>query len=114
METAIAIGPLMMAVDRGLAVLCIAVFLGLTTLAGRFRFPRVSTVATSAIVTGLVAARIGYVAAHWASYIEAPLSIFAVWQGASPPSPASLVLPRRWLSSLAEHAPWRWAGGHWQ
>ncbi|WP_225883585.1 prolipoprotein diacylglyceryl transferase [Sphingomonas aliaeris] len=84
----------MMAVDRGLAVLCIVVFLGLTTLAGRFRFPRVSTVATSAIVAGLVAARISYVAAHWASYVEAPLSIFAVWQGASPPSPASLVLPR--------------------
>ena len=39
-----------MAVDRGLAVLCVAVFLGLTALAGRFRFPRVSTVATSAIV----------------------------------------------------------------
>ena len=81
MGSAIAIGPLMMAVDRGLAVLCIVVFLGLTTLAGRFRFPRVSTVATSAIVAGLVAARIGYVAAHWASYVEAPLSIFAVWQG---------------------------------
>ena len=81
MGSAIAIGPLMMAVERGLAVLCIVVFLGLTTLAGRFRFPRVSTVATSAIVAGLVAARIGYVAAHWASYVEAPLSIFAVWQG---------------------------------
>ena len=81
MGSAIAIGPLMMAVERGLAVLCIVVFLGLTTLAGRFRFPRVSTVATSAIVAGLVTARVGYVAAHWASYVEAPLSIFAVWQG---------------------------------
>src|SRR3546814_2733630 len=56
----------MMAVDRGLAVLCVAVFLGLTALAGRFRFPRVSMVATSAIVVGLVTARIGYVATHWA------------------------------------------------
>jgi cytochrome c biogenesis protein CcmG/thiol:disulfide interchange protein DsbE len=81
MGSAIAIGPLMMAVDRGLAVLCVAVFLGLTTVAGRFRFPQVSTVTTGAIVAGLVAARIGYVAAHWASYVEAPLSIFAVWQG---------------------------------
>ncbi|MBN2973998.1 prolipoprotein diacylglyceryl transferase [Roseomonas aeriglobus] len=81
MGSAIAIGPLMMAVDRGLAVLCVAVFLGLTALAGRFRFPRVSMVATSAIVVGLVTARIGYVATHWASYADAPLSILAIWQG---------------------------------
>ncbi|GGB30987.1 thiol:disulfide interchange protein [Sphingomonas metalli] len=75
------IGPLMFAVDRGLAVLCIAVFLGLTALAGRFRFPRVASVATSAIVVGPVAARIGYVAAHWGSSADAPLSALAVWQG---------------------------------
>lgn len=81
MDSAVVIGPLMLAADRGLAVLCIAAFLGLTTLAGRLRYPRVSTVATSAIVIGLVTARIGYVAAHWSSYADAPLSMFAVWQG---------------------------------
>ncbi|WP_237713947.1 TlpA disulfide reductase family protein [Novosphingobium sp. Rr 2-17] len=71
----------MIAADRGLAILCIAVFLGLTALAGRFRFPQLSAVATSAVVVGLVMARIGYVAEHWASYAHAPLSILAVWQG---------------------------------
>jgi hypothetical protein len=40
-------GPLMLAVDRGLAVLCIVVFLGLTTLAGRFRFPRAAKTVVS-------------------------------------------------------------------
>ncbi|QJR06053.1 TlpA disulfide reductase family protein [Sphingobium fuliginis] len=87
MGNAIAIGPLMLAVDRGLAVLCVSVFLGLTALAGRFRFPRVSAVATSAIVVGLVTARISYVAAHWTSYADAPLSILAVWQGGFAPAP---------------------------
>ena len=81
MGGAVVLGPLMLAVDRGLAVLCIAVFLGLTVLARRLRYPRVSTVATSAIVVGLAAARIGYVAAHWSSYADAPFSMFAVWQG---------------------------------
>ncbi|WP_443019745.1 prolipoprotein diacylglyceryl transferase family protein [Sphingomonas adhaesiva] len=71
----------MLAMDRGLAVLCIAVFFGLAALAARFRLPRVSAVATSAILVGLVTARIGYVAAHWSSYADAPLSVFALWQG---------------------------------
>lgn len=81
MGSGIVLGPLLLAVDRGLAVLCIAVFLGLTALVGRFRFPRVASVATSAIVVGLVTARIGYVAAHLGSYVDAPLSALAVWQG---------------------------------
>ncbi len=79
--SAVAIGPLMLAVDRGLAVLCIVVFFGLTALAERLRFPRLGTVATSAIVAGMVAARIGYVVPHWRYYAEAPLSTLAVWQG---------------------------------
>lgn len=81
MGGAIAIGPLMLAMDRGLAVLCIVVFLGLAALAARFRLPRVSAVATSAILIGLVTARIGYVAAHWSSYADAPLTVLALWQG---------------------------------
>lgn len=113
MAGAIAIGPLMLAVDRGLAVLCIVVFLGLTTLAGRFRFPRVSTVSTSAIVAGLVTARIGYVAAHWSSYTGAPLSILAVWQGGFSPLQGFWALRRCWRSGLAAQARWRQAGERW-
>ncbi|WP_258820094.1 prolipoprotein diacylglyceryl transferase family protein, partial [Klebsiella pneumoniae] len=48
---------------------------------------RASTVAASATIVGLVTARIGYVAAHWASYADAPLSMFAVWQGGFAPVP---------------------------
>ena len=81
MGSAIVIGPMMLAVDRGLAVLCIAIFLGLAALAERFVVPKVSPAATTAVVAGLIAARIGYVAAHWSTYAEAPLSMFAVWQG---------------------------------
>lgn len=78
---AIVIGPLMLVVDRGLAVLCIVVFLALTAVAGRFRFPALSAVATSSVILGLVAARLGYAAAHWTSYADAPLSALAIWQG---------------------------------
>lgn len=120
MAGAIAIGPLMLAVDRGLAVLCIVVFLGLTTLAGRFRFPRISTVSTSAIVAGLVTARIGYVAAHWSSYTGAPLSILAVWQGGFSPVAgllgAAAMLAIRLGRSSALAAGWgalAVAGGLW-
>jgi len=81
MGGAVVLGPLMLAVDRGLAVLCIAVFLGLMVLAGRLRYPRMSTVAPSVIGVGLITARLGYVASHWSSYADAPLSMFAVWQG---------------------------------
>lgn len=81
MGSAIVIGPLMLAVDRGLAVLCIAVFLGLSALAERFGAARVSAAASTAIIAGLIAGRIGYVAIHWSSYAEAPLSMLAVWQG---------------------------------
>lgn len=81
MGSAIAIGPLMLAADRGLAVLCVALFLGLTALAERFGAMRASSVATSAVIVGLVTARLGYVAAHWSSYGDEPLSILAFWQG---------------------------------
>ena len=81
MGSAVVIGPLMLAVDRGLAILCIAVFLGLSALAERFGAARVSAAASTAIIAGLIAARIGYVAAHWSSYADAPLSVLAVWQG---------------------------------
>lgn len=40
MVSPIAIGPIMLAVDRGLVVICVAAFLGLPALAGRSRFPR--------------------------------------------------------------------------
>lgn len=41
MGSAIVIGPFMLAVDRGLAVLCADVFLDVTALAGRFPSRRV-------------------------------------------------------------------------
>lgn len=81
MHSAIVIGPLMLAVDRGLAILCMTVFLGLSALAERFSAAKVSTVATTAIVAELIAARIGCVAMHRSSYAEAPVSILMVWQG---------------------------------
>lgn len=81
MDSGVIIGPLMLAADRGLAVLCVVIFLGLATLADRYSVTRLSAVATSAVLAGLVTARIGYVAAHWSIYADAPLAILAFWQG---------------------------------
>jgi len=46
MGSAVVIGPLRLAVDRRLAVLCTAVFRGETSLAGRLRFAGVVSAAT--------------------------------------------------------------------
>lgn len=81
MGNAVAIGPLLIAMDRGLAILCILLFFGIAALAGRWGTTRFAGVATSAVIAGIVAARIGYVADHAAIYVDAPLSTLAIWQG---------------------------------
>ena len=85
MGSAIAVGPLLIAVDRGLAVLCIVSFLALAAFAERRGVARVSAVATSAVVAGLLAARIGYVALRWSNYRDDPWSALAIWQGGFSP-----------------------------
>lgn len=85
MGRAITVGPLLIAVDRGLAVLCTVAFLALAAFAERRGAARVSAVATSAVVAGLVAGRIGYVALRWSSYRDDPWSALAIWQGGFSP-----------------------------
>ncbi|MET4897055.1 TlpA disulfide reductase family protein [Sphingomonadaceae bacterium jetA1] len=85
MGGAAAIGPILIATDRGIAILCILLFFGLAALAARWGATRFAGVATSIVLAGIVTARIGYVARHATIYADAPWSMLALWQGGFSP-----------------------------
>ncbi len=96
MPEAVAIGPLLLATDRLIALGSIALFLGIASLADKREGRRISRAATTAVLFGFLAARVAYVARHWAIYGDDPLSVLAIWQGGVNPLAgivtASLVL----------------------
>lgn len=80
MESVITIGPLAISVDRAAALAAIlAYFMLLDRLFGHGRTKGAG--AWWALLAGLLAARLGYVAAHWSAYRAEPLSVLALWQG---------------------------------
>lgn len=81
MGNAVTIGPFLIAMDRGVAILCILLFFGIASLARRWGAIRFAGVVTSVVLAGVVTARIGYVADHAAIYADAPWSVLAIWQG---------------------------------
>ena len=79
---AINIGPLVLAYDRLVILISLALFLALAEwIARRREGPRFSIWAWNAVTAGLVAARLGYVFTHLSIYLQDPLNIFYVWQG---------------------------------
>ncbi len=83
---AINIGPLVLAYDRLVVFVGLALFLALAEWASKRRGdPALSVWAWNAATAGLLAARLGYVAAHWGVYSQDPLSILYVWQGGFSP-----------------------------
>lgn len=85
MGDTVSIGPLMIATDRLLVLVAILMFLGVSAALTRTSPRPTSNAATVAVIAGLVAARIGYVAAHISSYSDEPASIFAFWLGGFSP-----------------------------
>lgn len=81
MGNAVTIGPLLIAMDRGVAILCILVFFGMVALAARWGAVKLAGLATGVALAGIITARIGYVADHAAIYADAPWSALAIWQG---------------------------------
>ena len=78
---AIELGPLVLSGERFAIIVGVAVFLlGSSLLASRVnqRFNGWSTVA---VLTGLGAARLAHVVAHWSYFVDDPLRALAVWQG---------------------------------
>jgi len=79
---AVSVGPLVLAYDRLVVFVGLALFLALAEwLARRQGEPALSNWAWNAATAGLLAARLGYVATHWRVYSQDPLSVFYVWQG---------------------------------
>ncbi|MFT3690815.1 prolipoprotein diacylglyceryl transferase family protein [Paenirhodobacter sp.] len=74
------IGPLVIPPDRLAVGLAALVFLLAARLMAR-RSPGLAGWAVNALLAGVVAARVGFVARHARIYAEDPLSALAVWQG---------------------------------
>lgn len=77
----ISLGPLNLAVDRLVAVVAIWIFLALVATIGKRTRQRGERAGLYAALAGIVVARAAYVAGHWPSFAESPLSAFSVWQG---------------------------------
>jgi thiol-disulfide isomerase/thioredoxin len=76
----LALGPIVLAGDR--ALVAIALVVGLLTAEGLARRRgHEAEWAWSALVVGLVAARVGWIVAHPQAYLARPLEVAYVWQG---------------------------------
>lgn len=80
---AITIGPLVFSADRFAAIVGIGLFLIAAELWGLWRGRRahISAWAFAAVAVGILSARVGFVLANLDSYRQAPLDVFAIWQG---------------------------------
>lgn len=75
------LGPLLVSGERLAAVGALWLFLAAAGLLDRWSPRPLSAVAWRALLVGLVAARTGYVAAHWDAFSVEPASTLFVWQG---------------------------------
>jgi thiol-disulfide isomerase/thioredoxin len=78
---AVEIGPLLLATDRALAIVLISVFLFVAIIVSKRADASAEGAGWWALVTGLVAARVGYVVGNWEAFAVEPASMLAVWQG---------------------------------
>jgi thiol-disulfide isomerase/thioredoxin len=80
------IGPLMIAADRALAVAAMWIFLAIGMLIARRTKAPAERAAGVALLAGVVAARLGFVAQHFSAFRAEPWSIIAIWQGGFAPT----------------------------
>ena len=81
MPDVIAVGPLMLSFERLVALVLIGLFLAGAGAALRSSRVDDTRIPWLAVVAGLVAARIAFVAWHWAAYRGEPVSSLYLWQG---------------------------------
>src|SRR5690625_3660437 len=79
--SSVEIGPFILSGERAAVLAGILVFLLTTGILARKRHPGFARWSTLVLVAGALAARIAFVALHWESFVEDPLSILAFWQG---------------------------------
>jgi thiol-disulfide isomerase/thioredoxin len=81
MPDVIAVGPLVLSFERVVALVLIGLFLTGTGWALRSSRVDDTRIPWLAVLAGLAAARIAFVAAHWPAYRGEPLSSLYFWQG---------------------------------
>lgn len=81
MPEIISLGPLILATERFLAVVLIALFLSVSKFLTQFAGPECDRIGILGLVAGLLGARLGFVAQHWSAFAAEPLTILAFWQG---------------------------------
>ncbi|MFH1796349.1 MAG: TlpA disulfide reductase family protein [Pseudomonadota bacterium] len=78
---AVTIGPLMLSIDRLVAIAGIVAFIVVTTIAARKAGDGVARWSATGLVVGIVAARIAHVVFHWSTFSDDPWRAVAFWQG---------------------------------
>ncbi|MCA9835837.1 MAG: TlpA family protein disulfide reductase [Trueperaceae bacterium] len=78
---AISLGPVVLSFERFVALLSLASLVLSAELMARKSDKRLSQWASNVVIWGLLGARLGFVVLHLAAYLQAPLSIFYIWQG---------------------------------
>lgn len=81
----ISLGPLALALERLFAVLGIIAFLAATNWIGRRHGSASDKAAWRALIVGLLAARLGFVAQNWPAFALEPATALYVWQGGFAP-----------------------------
>ena len=82
---AVTIGPLMLPLPRLFALLALVALLVTAALLGRRLHSELGTLGTPLIISGGIAARLGYVLAHVDAYRAEPWSVLFFWQGGMDP-----------------------------
>lgn len=80
-DDVLAMGPLVLALDRAVALVAILVFLSAMEAITRRRGGGGASLGWFALLAGLLGARAGYVVMHWPSFALDPIEILRVWLG---------------------------------
>ncbi len=81
MDTVVQLGPLMLALDRLVALVAIWVFLATGAVIARRTGATADRAVWIAAGVGIVAARAGFVITNWPAFSVEPWTIWALWQG---------------------------------
>lgn len=95
----VSIGPLAFSAERAAVLAGLLVLFVMAGLLARRAGPGLNRWASLATLAGVLAARAGFVAAHWDVFRAAPLSVLAFWQGGFSPfwGAVGLALASLWL-----------------
>ncbi len=81
MDGVLQLGPLMLATDRAIAVALLWAFVAIGGMLAHRYDIRAAKTAWLALVSGIVAARVGFIASNFSAFRDDPWSMLYLWQG---------------------------------